>query len=1115
MGAYLGKYHIGLDNNGYIIAHNAAGQKYYEKKKAPSFVNKFGSGDSSYRDATFWQYWASTNWRNGAKQLRLDDGGKYWQSSNVNVNQLEEITLSRALTLIGQTAPGVEVNCLAAWRNSSSWWNANYSYRQQLSITNNASGQAPIGYPIKVTVDTAALQSGGKVLANRNDWRVVYFNGSSWVDLTRDYIDTTTTFFPLQAAIGAGATDNNYYVYYGYSSESTNKQPSSEADWNAVYGMFGTTPDANSLLVAHFREGSGGTVNDDSAESNNGSYTNPDWGTDGKLGRYGKFNGSTNNRFIDWGVSSDFNLGSMTLEGWIYITSTQDSSMFDILDSTNTVHAYRFGVNNSNKLFFSITNGPGGGLVGNTTLSLNTWYHIAATTDGSTVMKVFLNGVEDGSLAAPGTPSSSGKHLYTGKDAGSGSPSLMHGRLQHLRISNTARTSFPYVLSADPGISYGAETTTQPPSSSFDLYAGCSDGKLYKWDGVSSLTTEFDTRRLVWYETGNDTDMKIGNVATVETAQAQSFQLSNSAKIKGLEVYLKKNAGIPGNITVRIETNNAGVPSGTLADSNLTATIPAFTTTSYGWVNVEFSTASAALSASTTYWIVLKMAAGTTDYNYAWAADGSSPTYANGTMATSTNGGSTWSADAAKDAYFRIKSEATQINDILSSSVGGTQKLLIATGDISSQVNGDARLFTFDGSNYLLEKVFNTVTESQITKLAEYNGKLYAGVGPQARVYEGTAPATWTLSKDISTPQNPGYIYAIREYNGILNVVGGSPEFLPTKYYNGFWYQFDTTTWTDKIPFAFTVVKALEFYDAFLFASTYRGDVFVYDTSTLNPLFNFKDDYNFAVQVKNMQSFDDKIYFFLYPQDSSGDTNSSVWVFDRHGMSAAHLASGVNGYRCAAVVNNLLMIGTGSDGKVYKLDPSVYASQGTLQSSYFDAGLPSINKLYNSVTIQHDPLANGESVKVYYRFKESDSWTLLGTSSTVGAEASTMNFPSGTYSKKISLKIELNTSNTSITPKVKEYVLQYTLYPDRKWLWTFRVYAKKGITLLDRTKESNSADTIRSNIETSQNSNKLVTFVDIDGTSHNVLFNDIDESSWVVNQSDVNENEIVVTLLEA
>ena len=1116
MAAYQSKYHVAINAQGYILARNRTGKTYYQKKVAPVFVNKFGSGDVSYRDSTFWQFWASTNWRNGAKQLRVDDGGKYWKSSDINVTQLEEISLSRKLTSVGQTASGVKVNALAPWRTAQSWWNNNYAYRKQLTVTAAAAAQVPAGHPIKITEDTAALQTAGKVLANRNDWQVIYFNGSAWVQLKRDYVDTTSTWFGAQNAIAAGASDTSYYVYYGYSGEGTSPQPTTEADWNGIYGMYGTTPDSNSKAIFHFREGSGTAVNDDTTNANNATATgSPTWGTSGgKFGRYLTFDRVDD--YLDAGASADLDLGSFTLEAWVYrnTSSALEEGVIVKPNSAGTDIEYSLYVKDGKVAARHIH--VGGFLSGTTTLAISTWYHIAATYDGSN-LRVYVNGALE-NTSAESTPTSSSTGLKIGKAENAASSSGFNGRITQARVSNTARTSFPYVLATEPSTSSGSETTTQPSQSSADLYAGCSDGKIYKWDGTTTWTEQFDIRKITWYDTVADKDNDTGHVgdeAGTERAQAQSFQIGSIAQtIKGIGVYLKKTTGTPGDITVRIETNNAGVPSGTLASASLTGTIPAFTTSTYAFVSLDFATA-ASLSASTTYWLVLKTAAAGNDNHYTWGLDASSPTYSSGERAHSSDGGSTWTAQPASDFLFQIKGETASVNDFLVSSVGGTLKLLVATGDITSQTNGNARLYSYNGTTWALEKIFNTTTESQITKLAEFNSKLYAGVGPQGRVFEGTSPTSWTLSKDIDVPQKPGYIYAMKEYNGRLYVGGGSPELLPTNHYSGFWYVFDGTTWTSLYPFDFTTLRSFEFYDAFLFGTTYHGHIYVYDTATLNPLFNFKDGFDLTVSILNSQLFDDKIYFLLYPQENTNETDVGVWLFDRHGLSLAHTVSGVTGFRCATVANNILFFGTGDSGYIYKLDTSNYAATGYVQTSYFDANLPSISKLYNSVIVQHDPLNAGESVVVYYKFKESESWTTLGTSNTVAATTKTMAFSAGVVGNKISLKVELNTSNPATTPKVKEVVLQYKINPTRKWLWNMRIQAKTLQGLLDRTRDTLTADQIRSAIETAQNSQALVTFVDVDGTSYSALFDSLDADSWVINQGDTNEDTIQITLLEA
>lgn len=1112
MSAYLSKYQIGLNAKGYIISQKSSGERYYQKKRAPSFVNKFGGGDSAYRDATFWQYWVQTNWRNGAKQLKWDDPGKFWKSTDVDTTILEELSLSKTFESAGQLASGIKVNALGAWRSSTSWWNANYGYRQQITVTNNASTVAPSGYPVKITTDTAALESGSKVRSDRKDWRIIYDNGSSLTDLTRDYVSTTATFFALQNQIAAGASDSHYYIYYGYASESTTKQASTEDEYNSVYGMYGTTPDANSLAIFHMREGTGTSVNDASSSSNTGTLSgSPSWGTDGKFGRYVDFDGTDDRMSF-----ANLSLGSFSIEAWIYTDVISGDQMIaqQRENSAGAGSAFQFKLAGAQLQFEGI--GITQVTSGVNSVSVSTWTHVAVTGDGS-ITKLYINGSQVGSQANGAlTASDQLYNLAVKRETTDGS--WFNGRMQNVRFSNTARSSFSYVLSTEPSTAGGTETTTQPPSSSFDLYGGGSDGKVYKWDGTTTWTEQFDCRRLTWYETGTDANKVVGDTGGTETAQSQGFQVAAALTVSGAQMYLKKAAGTPGNITVTIETDSTNKPSGTLVNANATGTITAFTTSSYAWVEVTFA-GTFTLSATTTYHLVLKTAAAANDQNYTWAADASSPSYSSGANSHSEDGGSTWTADSTTDQYFRVLGQDTEVNCMLVSALSGTQKLYIGTGDPTGQTNGDARLYSFDGSTWALTKSFATATESAILSMGEYttDSKIYFGISPQAKVYYTSDFSTFTLGKDINVPQNPGYPYAIKEYNRVLHVGGGQPEFLPTQFYNGFLNVYDTTSWNILYPFDFTVIKSLEFYDAYLFMGTYHGHLYVYDTSTLNPLFNFKDQYDYAVEVREMKYFDDKLHLALYPQDGSNETNVAIWIFDRRGLTQAYTISGVTGYRCFAVVNGTLLVGTGDNGYVYKLNSSLYAATGYYQSSYFDANLPSIDKLYNTVTIRHDPLQEGQSIDVYYRFKEIDSWTQLttGVTNDVDDIEQVLSFSTGIYSKKISLKIVLNTTNTSVSPKLTEVVMQYSLYPSRKWQWTMRIKAKKHLRLLDQTFDERDAEGIREDLESLLNTQQLYYYTDVDGETYSVLVNDIDGASWVVNSGDVNEDEVLISLLEA
>jgi hypothetical protein len=153
--------------------------------------------------------------------------------------------------------------------------------------------------------------------------------------------------------------------------------------------------------------------------------------------------------------------------------------------------------------------------------------------------------------------------------------------------------------------------------------------------------------QLTSYQTGNDTDAAIGDAGGVEFRRAQSFQIPKRSIITSVELYLKNAASPPSDpITIRIETDNAGVPSGTLVDANATGTIAAGDIGgSYAFEVCTFSTAFI-LPKTTTFHIVASVPNQSTNVAFHWGSDFSSSSYANGTFSNSQNGGA-WSNNTA------------------------------------------------------------------------------------------------------------------------------------------------------------------------------------------------------------------------------------------------------------------------------------------------------------------------------------------------------------------------------------------------------------------------------------------------------------------------------------
>lgn len=129
----------------------------------------------------------------------------------------------------------------ASLERTPAWWDDTYQYRQKITVTANASNDITTSNTITLNKDIASLVSGGKMQADHDDLRIVYWNGSSNTEIDRDYLDTelsasptlSTVRFKAQAAVNAGFSDDGYYLYYGNgSATSAPADPSNIYEYN-------------------------------------------------------------------------------------------------------------------------------------------------------------------------------------------------------------------------------------------------------------------------------------------------------------------------------------------------------------------------------------------------------------------------------------------------------------------------------------------------------------------------------------------------------------------------------------------------------------------------------------------------------------------------------------------------------------------------------------------------------------------------------------------------------------------------------------------------------------------------------------------------------------------
>lgn len=176
----------------------------------------------------------------------------------------------------------------------------------------------------------------------------------------------------------------------------------------------------------------------------------------------------------------------------------------------------------------------------------------------------------------------------------------------------------------------------------------------------ASGALKYDTNgNQMWTNGASTWDMRLTisyAASTSYTKLAQSFQLGSAGTLAQVTLHLRKVGSPTGVMTLRIETDSAGSPSGTLISASAVATVDE-SSVSATWGDITFDIkGNIPLSGSTTYWLVLTTSRAADDDYILWAKDGSSPGYASGEMKADNSGYTALSADAIFSVFTALTS---------------------------------------------------------------------------------------------------------------------------------------------------------------------------------------------------------------------------------------------------------------------------------------------------------------------------------------------------------------------------------------------------------------------------------------------------------------------------
>jgi len=184
-----------------------------------------------------------------------------------------------------------------------------------------------------------------------------------------------------------------------------------------------------------FNDGAGSIVSDRSGSGNDGTISGATWAATGKYGKALSFNGLTNWVTIADANSLDLTTG-MTLEAWLN-PSALSGWRTALLKENSGGLAYGLYAHDGAPRPSVTVNVAGAdrSAIATSQLPLNTWTHLAATYDGAT-LRLFVNGVQAGSLALSGAMTVSASPLRIGGNAVWGE--YFTGLIDEVRVYNRA-----------------------------------------------------------------------------------------------------------------------------------------------------------------------------------------------------------------------------------------------------------------------------------------------------------------------------------------------------------------------------------------------------------------------------------------------------------------------------------------------------------------------------------------------------------------------------------------------------------------------------------------------------------------------------------------------------
>lgn len=316
---------------------------------------------------------------------------------------------------------------------------------------------------IVATSSTLKLQGGETVITNSG---YPTFTSGSTVEYVGDEDGLADTYYL-----------NNDWNYSNLTINFTDSNDGIDAD-TYVNGNAGVSPNDSLRSYWKFDNGTGTTATDEQGTTN-GVLTNMeegDWD-------------STNTATVDYTndyslyfdgsgeyvlVNDPTNLTAYTVSAWVRPIDTTSVMVWNrrINGNTGNQGSNHIRINSSGQFQHYLFDGALKTVTGSTSVVSGTWYHVAITSSNSGTMRLYVNGVEEGTALSVGSMWNAGNIYWIGSGSG-GTEGPFTGNIDDVRLYNTVLSDTQIAEIADTGAPIEPETYLDIDN--FTLSAGIFD----------------------------------------------------------------------------------------------------------------------------------------------------------------------------------------------------------------------------------------------------------------------------------------------------------------------------------------------------------------------------------------------------------------------------------------------------------------------------------------------------------------------------------------------------------------------------------------------------------------------------------------------------------------